>query len=197
MRGGNARQKLRRGHEQYQHGAGQGAGMKSGSSTPLRLLCGAVAALSLTADSCCCSVSNGSGRRHYNCTAAHNDAHVFSDGHASISAGASLDSQHKRRHQKGSKDGDDPSGGGGGISCAACWPDRSDFACAHRAAVVEMWCKSACHTLQLVCTLTEVELCRFSIVSWVMASALVLAPLGVSAWLHLKLHRQIALVLAR
>ena len=38
---------------------------------------------------------------------------------------------------------------------------------------------------------------RFSIVSWVMAAGLVLAPIGVSAWLQLKLHKQLAIALAR
>ncbi len=38
---------------------------------------------------------------------------------------------------------------------------------------------------------------RFSIVSWVMAAGLVLAPIGVSAWLHLRLHKQLAMALAR
>jgi ABC-type iron transport system FetAB permease component len=38
---------------------------------------------------------------------------------------------------------------------------------------------------------------RFSIVSWVMAAGLVLAPIGVSAWLQLRLHKQLAMALAR
>lgn len=38
---------------------------------------------------------------------------------------------------------------------------------------------------------------RFGIVSWVMAAALLLAPIGLSAWLGLKLHKRIVLAMAR
>lgn len=47
------------------------------------------------------------------------------------------------------------------------------------------------HTVRCECAF------RFSIVSWVMAAGLVLAPIGVSAWLHLRLHKQLAMALAR